>query len=331
MDFVSTTPVTIVMPTHHRPALLRRAIESIVAQSYPHALLELIVIASENDAAFAIVNELRPTTDIKLTCLSIPNDPSNGRSPSAKRNYGVSLATSPWVALIDDDCVADPGWIAGAAPLFSDTSAGAIEGRKNIPAIDPPTFTYKGLLNFTRPGGYQTCNMFYRRDLFMKLGGFDLKFPFYLEDSDLAWTVLDAGHTIPFASDAIVSHPVLEAQPWRMLDDAMRAALLPYLFKKHPQLFRQAGMRALRGIHWAYLILYAAALAMAFTSWPMLSLLPVTLLMALLALNNLKMFRGCRVTRQEVVVTNVLLPVVPIIKLVQLIRGNLREGVWLWT
>jgi GT2 family glycosyltransferase len=327
---MAETFVSVAVPTHHRPELLRRALESLLAQTYPHRLMEIIVVASQNDAAFGIVEAMRAQTDIALTCVSIPNDPTRGRSASAKRNYGAQQAKGEWLALIDDDCIADPGWIAGASPMFDDPTAGAIEGRKHIPPIDPPTFTYKGLLNFTRPGGYQTCNIFYRRELFLKLGGFDLNFPFYLEDSDMAWTVLDAGYTIPYAEAAVVSHPVLEAQPWRLLDDAKRAALVPYLFKKHPGRFREAGFRALRTMHWAYVLLYAAAFALAFVR-PWLSLVPLGMMVLLMILMNIRMFRGCRVTRNELLVTNLLMPIVPVIKLIQLWRGNLRHRVLLWT
>jgi hypothetical protein len=53
--------------------------------------------------------------------------------------------------------------------------------------------------------------------------------------------------------------------------------------------------------------------------------------LGLLILHNLKMFAGCRVRAHELLVTNLMLPIVPVVKLVQLLRGNLRYGVWLWS
>jgi len=323
--------VTIVLPTHHRPGLLRLCLDSLLAQTYPHTLLEIIVVASDKDAGFAIVAELATQTDIPMRCVNIPDDPTQGRSPSAKRNYGVTLATGAWVALIDDDCLAHPDWIRVASRHFHDPGIGAIEGEKQIPAIAKPTVTYKGLLSFTRPGGYQTCNMLYRRDIFLQLGGFDLNFPFYLEDSDMAWNVLDAGHAIPHAAGAIVSHPVLPAQPWRMLDDARRAVLLPYLFKKHPARFKQHGVKALRGSHWIYILLYLAIIALLIAQLYMFALVGFLMVGGLLLLHNAKLFRGCAFTLHEIFVTNLLLPIVPVVKLFQLIRGNLKHRVWLWS
>ncbi len=170
--------------------------------------------------------------------------------------------------MIDDDCVASPDWINGAAEFFEDPKAGGIEGKKEIPTPPAPTVTYKGLLMFTRPGGYQTCNMFYRRDVFNQIGGFDPQFPFYLEDSDIAWSVLDRGFAIPFSARAVVYHPVTDAQPWRMLADARRASLMPYLSKKHPQRYAENGTKVLRVPHWLYLLLYAGVLiGLAFKWW----------------------------------------------------------------
>ncbi len=327
----ATPRVSIVMPTHRRPDLLRKALETLQQQTLPHNQFDVIVVASENDPAFAIIEDFRKISTLDLRCISIPNDPWRGRSASAKRNYGVQQSTGRWIAFIDDDCLAHPGWLEGAAPFFDHPTAGGIEGRKDIPAPPRPTVTYKGLLTFTRPRGYQTCNIFYRRDVFEKVGGFDNHFPYYLEDSDIAWSVLDAGYEIPYAENATVSHPVLPGAPWKLLDDAKRAALMPYLFKKHPATYQGAKTRVLRGAHWVYLLVYAAILASLILSHWWIAAGLVLLVLALVAAHAYKQFRGCHFTTHEILVTALLLPIVPVVKWTQLIRGNLKHRVWLWT
>src|SRR3954464_3347367 len=99
--------------------------------------------------------------------------------------------------------------------------------------------------------------MFYRRSLFLEIGGFDTAFPFYLEDTDLAWSVLDRGFAIPHAESAVVAHPVPPAEPMRLLANAQRAILMPYLYKKHPERFRALGMRTIARSHLPYLAGYA--------------------------------------------------------------------------
>src|SRR5579883_1240757 len=198
--------VSIVVPTHRRPRQLRQLLRSLDDQLYPSELLELVVVPTEGDEAFEVMREYCKVGRIRAIYEECHGDPLRGRSASAKRNYGVSLASSPWIAFIDDDCVADRSWIHGASQFFREPTVGGIEGKKTIPLPEKPTATYKGLLSFTRPGGYQTCNMFYRRDVFLEVNGFDLRFPFYFEDTDLAWTVLDAGYEIRYAPDAVVQH-----------------------------------------------------------------------------------------------------------------------------
>jgi GT2 family glycosyltransferase len=323
--------VSVVMPTHARAGMLRRALESLEAQTYPRETFEVIVVATAGDAGFAVVEEFANRRRIHVRCMSVPDDPSRGRSPSLKRNYGVSQARGEWIAFIDDDCTADPGWLTGAATFFDQASAGGIEGRKAIPRPPHETMVYRGLLLLARPRGFQTCNVFYRRDVFLKLGGFDPSFPYYLEDSDLAWAVLDGGYEIPYAEAAVVYHPVPPPHPWKMLDDARRAVLMPYLYKKHPARYRESGVRVLRWSHWVYLALYAALVACLFAGKWALAAAVAGIILAFVAAHSFKLFRGCATTAHEFWVTNLLLPACPVIKWVQLVRGNLKYGVWLWS
>jgi GT2 family glycosyltransferase len=326
-----THRISVVIPTHRRPEMLRRLLDSLESQTFPRTDFDVTIVATEGDVAFAIVEEYRKRAILNLRCVSIPNDPLSGRSASAKRNHGVDQSTGEWIAFIDDDCHADPNWLAAASEFFDGPRVGGVEGRKAIPKPPRDTLVYRGLLLFTRPRGFQTCNVFYRRDVFRAVGGFDPQFPYYLEDSDLAWSVHDAGHEIPYAEGAVVYHPVPPPHPWKMLDDAKRADLMSYLYKKHPAQYRRANVKVLRWSHWVYLALYAALiLCLALRFWPGAAA-ALGLILAFLALHAFKLFRGCATTAHEFGVTMLLLPACPVIKWVQLIRGNLRHKVWLWT
>jgi hypothetical protein len=116
-----------------------------------------------------------------------------------------------------------------------------------------------------------------------------------------------------------------------MLDDARRAVLMPYLYKKHPTRYRESGVRVLRWSHWVYLALYASLLACLFAGkWELAGAL-IGITLAFIAVHSFKLFRGCATTAHEFWVTNLLLPACPVIKWVQLVRGNLKHGVWLWS
>jgi len=314
--------VTVVIPTHRREESLRAALRSVAGQTLPRDRFEVIVVATADDPAPAVVDQLVAETGLPARCVSLLNDPTGGRSPAAKRNHGAELAAGDWLAFLDDDCEPESEWLREAAELFP--RAVAVEGRTVIPPPPVPTMTYRGLKSFERPGGYQSCNMFYRRDVFLAVGGFDSRFPFYLEDSDLAWSVLDRGHAIPFAERAVVRHPVNPPAPWRLLDDAKRAVLLPLLRIKHPREYRRAGVRMVRRSHVVFLVAWLlAVVASVAVGWVGAAAGLGGIVLLTLAV-SLRAFRGCRVTPHEFVVTTLLMPVVPLVRVVQFARGWVR-------
>lgn len=313
-----TLSFSVVIPTHRRPKTLGRLLESLQRQTYPRELFEVIVVPTKDDPGIAVARAFG------VRVAEPERDPWQGRNPSFKRNHGVSAARGEWIAFTDDDCVAAPGWLAA----FAEQTSGfeALEGAVRIPKPDDGrlTLTYKGLLLLGQRGGYQTCNMAYRRDVFLQVGGFDLEFPFYLEDTDLAWSVLDRGGTIGFAEAAVIEHPVPPPEPIRLLHAARRYVLLPYLKGKHPERYRAARMRPLgRGAR-VYLLLYALALGSAILGEQAYAAAALAAVVALAAAHTLKLFWGCRFERHELLVTAGLLPIVPVVAAFQLVRGLLR-------
>jgi glycosyltransferase involved in cell wall biosynthesis len=92
---LTTNLVSVVIPTRGRPALLRRAVESALAQT--HRELEIVVVIDGPDSATeAAMGEV---TDPRLRVLALPE--SLGGSDA--RNTGAAASTGAWVAFLDDD------------------------------------------------------------------------------------------------------------------------------------------------------------------------------------------------------------------------------------
>lgn len=87
--------VSAIIPTRDRPELVRRAVRSVLGQTYEH--MEVIVVVDGPDlATMAVLEELR---DPRVRIISLEESVGGGDA----RNIGVAAAAGQWIALLDDD------------------------------------------------------------------------------------------------------------------------------------------------------------------------------------------------------------------------------------
>jgi hypothetical protein len=105
--------ISIVLATRNRSTLLRRAIESVLAQTY--TAWELIVVddASTDDTPSVIAN----LGDDRIRLVE-----SDGSGAGRARNVGLNEASGPIVAFLDDDNVMAPGWLRAVTVAFQERS-----------------------------------------------------------------------------------------------------------------------------------------------------------------------------------------------------------------
>jgi glucosyl-dolichyl phosphate glucuronosyltransferase len=139
--------------------------------------LEIIVVIDHNPALLERMRAI--ATDVRLT------ENVEARGLSGARNSGVLLATGEIVAFIDDDAMADPGWLEALVSAYDDPlvagAGGAIRPlwETGRPAWWPPEFdwvvgcTYRGMPQRRAiVRNVIGCNMSFRRELLQDLGGF---------------------------------------------------------------------------------------------------------------------------------------------------------------
>jgi GT2 family glycosyltransferase len=145
--------------------------------------------STDTTAATARANGARVVTEPR---------PNRGRA----RNAGARATGAPLLAFLDADCVPDPGWLAAlTACLAEHELAGGrviVEGGGFDAA-----WRLKQETTITREGWSGAGNLGIRRELFVRLGGFDERFTHAAEDVDLC---LRAG-SIAYCPDAVVRHP----------------------------------------------------------------------------------------------------------------------------
>ncbi len=119
-----TPVVSIVIPTYRRPELLRRVLDSCLAQERVEAAFEIVVV--DNDAA----GSARAAVEAFAAASPVPVRYVAETRPgiSHARNTGVANAAGPYVAFIDDDEEAAPGWLAAFLATITEAGADAVVG-----------------------------------------------------------------------------------------------------------------------------------------------------------------------------------------------------------
>ena len=165
--------------------------------------------------------------------------------PRIARNRGIREARGHVVAFTDDDCIPEADWLEKAARHFDERPLAGLEGRIRSDKLGDPKWRTVSNIDFEGIG-FMTANMFYRRDLLRRVGGFDERFQDFREDTDLAWRVMEFGE-IPHARDVVVFHPPHPATVEResQVERAKMFRLDPLLLERHPdkyiQLIRMEG------------------------------------------------------------------------------------------
>jgi glycosyltransferase involved in cell wall biosynthesis len=171
--------ISVVICAHDeaRWAEMQMAIDSLSGQTV--SPLEIILVIDHNERL------LLRARDAGLASIVVAN--SHERGLGGARNTGVDHASGDAVAFLDDDAAACPTWIGSFTETYRDQRVAGVGGAANPrwetarPAWFPPEFdwvvgcSYLGLPE-TRAEVRNVfgCNMSFRRDVLLDLGGFQL-------------------------------------------------------------------------------------------------------------------------------------------------------------
>jgi GT2 family glycosyltransferase len=170
----SAPDVSVVVPTSGRVQLLRRALDSALAQQ--DVALEVIVVVDA--APVDTESALAELGDPRVRSLRTPG----GVGPAIGRNLGLEAARGAWVSFLDDDDLWSPHKLraqldaaAGADAAWCYTEAVDIDSAGEIVGVErppEPTVLCRDLrrLNLVPAGA---SNLLVRTDVLRELGGFD--------------------------------------------------------------------------------------------------------------------------------------------------------------
>jgi glycosyltransferase involved in cell wall biosynthesis len=195
--------VSVIIPTRNRAADLKACLQALATQDFPREMYEVIVCddGSEEDISEVIEEFRRDSFDVRYFR-------QEHRGPAAARNLGIRHSRGSIIAMTDSDTLPDRMWLVKLCQaLMTYPDAAGVEGQvyaANEGEFDPLS---EGPTN--RTGGvYLTCNCAYRRDVLLRIGGFDETFPYpAYEDTELAAIAQRIGRIV-WEPEAVVIHPL---------------------------------------------------------------------------------------------------------------------------
>jgi biofilm PGA synthesis N-glycosyltransferase PgaC len=111
-EYLHAASVTIIVVAHNESKFIGSCLRSILHQSYPSHLMEIIVI--NDHSTDATINEVHKIGSDRITLYNLEDYPAYIKSPAYKKSaitLGVDKATSENIVITDADCVHPSGWL----------------------------------------------------------------------------------------------------------------------------------------------------------------------------------------------------------------------------
>jgi GT2 family glycosyltransferase len=215
--------LTVVIPSHNRPDLLRPCLASVTRHAPAGAEVLVVDDASPGAAVTEVARDFPGVGVLRLR---------KRGGFCAAANAGARAAQGSIVELLNDDTEVTAGWAGAALAAFADPAVAAVAplvlwgppGGMGPPRIDSAGDRYfvggvagkRGhgtplRAEYLRPGpvfGASASSAFYRRDVLLAVGGFPEEFGAYFEDVDLAFRLHWAGYRVHYEPAARVWHRV---------------------------------------------------------------------------------------------------------------------------
>jgi len=234
--------ISVIVPTYNAANTIRDTIEALLNQNYPKNKYEVIFVDDgSNDDTVKIIKSYKKVKLIK----------QKHKGPAAARNLGAKKARGGILLFTDSDCGPSRNWILDMIKPLKNSKIVGVSGTYRTLNKDSLIARFVGYeisrnheimkkqkyIDFI--GSYSAA---YRKDIFLKFGGFDESFPIASgEDPELSFRISKAGYKMVFQSKAYVYHRHPDTL-WKFLKQQFwRGYWRVLLYKKHTdKMFRHA-------------------------------------------------------------------------------------------
>jgi glycosyltransferase involved in cell wall biosynthesis len=237
--------VSVVICAYNAERTMRPCLESLRKLDYPN--FEVVIVDDGSRDRTAEIAQDFP----EFRLIRQPN-----KGLSVARNVGMQAAAGEIIAYTDSDCVVDPHWLTLMVRGMQENSFDGCGGPNYAPhekgwveaaCAASPGAPCHVLLADDRAEHLAGCNMVYRKDVLIAIGGFDPQFTAAGDDVDICWRLMDAGYSLGFCPPAFVWHfrrNTVKAYYGQQKGYGRAEAML---YSKYPERFNMLGQIRWRG------------------------------------------------------------------------------------
>jgi len=205
MTAVPKPSYSVIIPAYNAEKTIGACLEGVSRQSLPEAAYEIILV---DDGSTDATAELARAFDLKYLF-------QENQGPASARNYGASNACGDIFLFTDSDCVPDYQWIEKMTAPFDSPEVVAVKGAYKtrqtalVARFAQSEFVdrYAYLKKSDSIDMVDTYAAAFRKEIFLKMGGFDQSFPAANnEDTEFSYRLAAKGCRLVFNQDAFVYH-----------------------------------------------------------------------------------------------------------------------------
>lgn len=211
--------VSVIVINWNRADLLRRCLASLGRQTISDFDVVVVDNGSKDDSVAVARASASPPVQLVVN--------TENRGFCAANNQGIAVSRGEFVALLNNDAEADPGWLAALLQAVESNPRIGMVASKILVAENPKIIDKVGHLIYpdgqNRGRGHgeldigqyehpedvawpDGCAALYRRSMLDRIGGFDEDFFAYADDAELGLRARIAGWTAVYAPAAVVLH-----------------------------------------------------------------------------------------------------------------------------
>ena len=200
-------PVTLVIPTYNRTDKTNNLLESLAEADFS---CEIILV---DDHSTEEIEKLAQSFEEILQVRYVRNEKNMG--PAYSRNIGIGLATNPYIAFTDNDCIVTKDWLIRLYEYIRDapSNIAGVGGRTVALSSDMISqyYEYNKILDPWFHNGkwlyIVSANSIFKKVVLEKVSGFDEEVKKAGgEDVGLCFKIHNEGYDLLYNDDAVILH-----------------------------------------------------------------------------------------------------------------------------